>query len=125
MRKIIGCMIMTGMLSVFTACAGYMDTAERYVLGAAFCALMSEDDSWSRSPYRSIVTPYEFFDAKDFGRGRDSMYGNPPFRYEGDHTGSADRRSRQNARRDGCRGNEFSMFGRYAPLMLPDVTYEK
>jgi hypothetical protein len=80
MRTIIFC-IMIGMLSgVYASCTGYMDTAERYVLGAAFCALQREDDS--RSLYRSVIMPSEFFDAKDFGRGHNDMYGNPPYRYD-------------------------------------------
>ena len=77
MRKIIYHIIMIGMLSgAFTACLEYTDTCERYVLGAAFCALADEEEDLPL--YSSVVMPREFFDAKDFGRGHGGMYGNPP-----------------------------------------------
>jgi hypothetical protein len=121
MRNIFCCLIMAGMLSgVFTGCAAYMDTAERYVLGAAFCALQSDDDG--RDLYRSVVSPREFINAKDFGRGRDSTYGKPPYRYDED---AVDGRSHHDSRDKCRRESEFSIFGRHAPLMLPDATYEK
>jgi hypothetical protein len=138
-RKNIFCIIMIGLLSgVFTACTGYMDTCERYVLGAAFCVLSDANDG--QPLYNPVVTPREFFDAVDFGRVYDGLYGNPSYWYDGDnkrygnrgfrnHGSACDRYHRhgytgQN-RHDSYRDSESSIFGRYAPLMLPDVEYDK
>jgi hypothetical protein len=123
MRKIVFC-IMIGMLSYgFAACTEYKDSAERYVLGAALCALQTEDDS--RGLYRQVITPREFFDAKDFGRGHDDMYGNPPYRYDEEKAGAGNRRFCDHARRDDYSYSEFSIFERYAPHMLTDAEYAK
>lgn len=135
MKRIIFVIITAGMLLVvLTACTQYMDTCERYVLVAVLCALPD------RNEYRqhdiSMVVPREFFDAVDFGRGHNSLDGDPPYRYDEDygrfdniafrhhgHCGEWEHRHRgpKHSWLGSYRDYEYSFSERYAPLMLPDI----
>ena len=135
MRKIIICIITGSMvLGVLTACTKYLDTCERYVIGSAFCALLDKNDS--RHLYSSVVVPREFIDAVDFGRGHDSLYGNPSYWYDEGNASFGNRGFRHHGhtcewnprhrytrhnRHGGYRDYEFSISERYAPLMVPNV----
>lgn len=74
----------------------------------------------------------EFFDPDDFGRGRDSLYGNPRGRHDGDYTRFNDSdcfRSRcgHHAREWHSRHEikEDAVSERYAPQMTPDTEYDE
>jgi hypothetical protein len=113
MRNIICFLIIIGIFSgVFTACTTYRDTCERYVLGAAFCAL--SDGKEGRPLYSSVVIPREFFDARDFGRGHDGLYGNPPYWYEKDNASFGKPGFRHHGRTAGCgRDHQNSVYNQH------------
>jgi hypothetical protein len=81
---------------------------------------------WYADRYR------EFFEPNDFGRGHDSLYGNPRYRKDGDYSGFDDRdccgrRHGHRARGWRHRGDygEDAVSERYAPQMTPDTEYDE
>jgi len=82
--------------------------------------------SWYAQRYR------EFFEPNDFGRGHDSLYGNPRYRHDGDYSGFDDRdccghRHWRHSRewRHWRDYGEDAVSERYAPRMTPDSEYDE
>ncbi|HOD13140.1 MAG TPA: hypothetical protein PK307_06115 [Spirochaetota bacterium] len=74
----------------------------------------------------------EFFDPDDFGRGKDSLYGNPRSRHNEDYTRFQDddcsRCRCGHHARGGHRWHGYSedaVSDRYAPQMTPDSEYDE
>ncbi len=72
----------------------------------------------------------EFFGPDDFGRGQDSLYGNPRGRHDGDYNRfdgtdccRCGHHARGGDRRHGY--SEDSVSERYAPRMVPDTEYDE